>query len=168
MTVKTKESAHSHCVLDPGCGAREVFEVVTGRWGPLAIMALEEGKKRHGELGRELEGISQKLLIQTLRNLERNGLIEREGVTRPTVPIRGLSSHRVGGLEAYCLSSLRVQMVLAPCCGHRLSQIHEAPHFFRRYRIYASVQEEAHVEPWRSVARYVPDAVRIRVPLVEE
>jgi hypothetical protein len=58
-------------------------------------------------------------------------------------------------------------MVLAPCCGHRLSQIHEAPHFFRRYRIYASVQEEAHAEPRRSVARYVPYTVRIRIPLVE-
>jgi DNA-binding HxlR family transcriptional regulator len=76
--VETTESAHSHCVLDPGCGAREVFEVVSGRWGPLAIMALKEGKKRHGELRRELEGVSQKMLIQTLRNLERNGLVERE------------------------------------------------------------------------------------------
>jgi DNA-binding HxlR family transcriptional regulator len=82
--VETTESAHSHCVLDPGCGAREVFEVVSGRWGPLAIMALKEGKKRHGELRRELEGVSQKMLIQTLRNLERNGLVERE--VHPVVP----------------------------------------------------------------------------------
>jgi DNA-binding HxlR family transcriptional regulator len=82
--VETTESAHSHCVLDPRCGAREVFEVVSGRWGPLAIMALKTGKKRHGELRRELEGISQKMLIQTLRNLERNGLVERE--VHPVVP----------------------------------------------------------------------------------
>ena len=47
-------------------------------------MALKEGKKRHGELKRELEGISQKMLIQTLRNLERNGLVERE--VHPVVP----------------------------------------------------------------------------------
>src|ERR687893_1033544 len=83
-TVETTESAHSHCVLDAGRGAREVFEVVSGRWGPLAIMALKEGKKRHGELRRELEGVSQKMLIQTLRNLERNGLVERE--VHPVVP----------------------------------------------------------------------------------
>jgi DNA-binding HxlR family transcriptional regulator len=82
--VETAESAHSHCVLDPGCGAREVFEVVSGRWGPLAIMALKEGKKRHGELRRELEGVSQKMLIQTLRNLEHNGLVVRE--VHPVVP----------------------------------------------------------------------------------
>jgi DNA-binding HxlR family transcriptional regulator len=72
--VETTESAHSHCVLDPRCGAREVFEAVTGRWGPLVVKALKGGKRRHGELRRELEGVSQKMLIQTLRNLERNGL----------------------------------------------------------------------------------------------
>ena len=74
----------SHCVLDPRCGAREVFEAVTGRWGPLVVMALKGGKRRHGELRRELEGVSQKMLIQTLRNLERNGLVERE--VYPVVP----------------------------------------------------------------------------------
>ena len=82
--MDSAESAHSHCVLDPGCGAREVFEVVSGRWGPLAIMALKGVKKRHGELRRELEGVSQKMLIQTLRNLEHNGLVERE--VHPVVP----------------------------------------------------------------------------------
>lgn len=55
--VETTESAHSRCVLDPGCGAREVFEVGTGGWGPLAIMALLEGRERHGKLRRELEGV---------------------------------------------------------------------------------------------------------------
>ncbi len=78
------ENAHSHCVLDPKCGAREVFEVVSGRWGPLVIMALKGRTRRHGELRRELVGVSQKMLIQTLRNLERNGLVERE--VYPVVP----------------------------------------------------------------------------------
>lgn len=76
--------AHSHCVLDPGCASRKVFEAVSGRWGPLVIMALKEQIKRHGELRRELEGISQKMLIQTLRNLEHNGLVERK--VYPVVP----------------------------------------------------------------------------------
>jgi DNA-binding HxlR family transcriptional regulator len=82
--VDTIKDAHSHCVLDPGCASRKVFEVVSGRWGPLVIMALKEKTKRHGELRRELEGISQKMLIQTLRNLEHNGLVERE--VYPVVP----------------------------------------------------------------------------------
>jgi DNA-binding HxlR family transcriptional regulator len=80
---KTAE-AHSHCVLDPGCASRKVFEAASGRWGPLVIMALKGETKRHGELRRELEGISQKMLIQTLRNLEHNGLVERE--VYPVVP----------------------------------------------------------------------------------
>jgi DNA-binding HxlR family transcriptional regulator len=80
---KTAE-AHSHCVLDPGCASRKVFEVVSGRWGPLVIMALKDETKRHGELRRELKGVSQKMLIQTLRSLEHNGLVERE--VYPVVP----------------------------------------------------------------------------------
>ena len=51
--MEITESAHSHCVLDPRCGAREVFKAVTGRWGPLVVMALKGGKGRHGELRRE-------------------------------------------------------------------------------------------------------------------
>jgi hypothetical protein len=47
-------------------------------------MALKDETKRHGELRRELKGISQKMLIQTLRNLEHNGLVERE--VYPVVP----------------------------------------------------------------------------------
>jgi len=82
--VDDTRDAHSHCVLDPRCASRRVFEAVSGRWGPLVIMALKEDTKRHGELRRELKGISQKMLIQTLRNLEHNGLVARE--VYPVVP----------------------------------------------------------------------------------
>ena len=93
---KTAE-AHSHCVLDPGCASRKVFEAVSGRWGPLVIMALKGETKRHGELRRELKGISQKMLIQTLRNLEHNGIVKRE--VYPVVPL-GASLQPL--LEAIC------------------------------------------------------------------
>ena len=72
--MDTIKNVHSHCVLNPGCASRKVFEVISGRWEPPVIMALKDETKRHGEL----EGISQKMLIQTLRNLEHNGLVERE------------------------------------------------------------------------------------------
>jgi DNA-binding HxlR family transcriptional regulator len=76
---KTESSDHVHCVLDPGCASRRLFEVVSGKWSPLVVMALKGGgKKRYGELRRELRGVSQKMLIQTLRQLETNGLVERE------------------------------------------------------------------------------------------
>jgi hypothetical protein len=58
-------------------------------------------------------------------------------------------------------------MVLTPRCGHRPTQVRKRPNVFRCYRAHASVQKEANVEPWGGVARYVPDAIRIRVPLVE-
>ena len=84
-TIKKTESEHVHCVLDPGCASRRLFEAVSGKWSPLVVMALKDGgKRRHGVLRRELGGISQKMLIQTLRQLERNGLVERE--VHPVVP----------------------------------------------------------------------------------
>jgi DNA-binding HxlR family transcriptional regulator len=68
-----------------GASSRRLFEAVSGKWSPLVVMALEDGgKKRHGELRRELRGVSQKMLIQTLRQLETNGLVERE--VYPVVP----------------------------------------------------------------------------------
>ena len=78
------QAQHDHCVLDPACASRRLFEAISGKWSPLVMMALKDGKKRHGELRRGLGGISQKMLIQTLRNLERNGLVERK--VYPVVP----------------------------------------------------------------------------------
>ena len=79
------QAQHDHCVLDPACASRRLFEAISGKWSPLMVMALKDGgKKRHGELRRELGGISQKMLIQTLRDLERNGLVERK--VYPVVP----------------------------------------------------------------------------------
>ncbi len=79
------QAQHVHCVLDPACASRRLFEAISGKWSPLVMMALKDGgKKRHGELRRELGGVSQKMLIQTLRDLERNGLVERE--VHPVVP----------------------------------------------------------------------------------
>ena len=65
------EAGHVHCVLDPGCASRRRFEAVSGKWAPLVVMALKgAGKRRNGEPRRELRGVSQKMLIQTLRQLE--------------------------------------------------------------------------------------------------
>jgi len=84
--VNETEGAHSHCVLDPGCASRRVFEAVSGRGGPLVIMAVKAGTKTHGVLRRELRGVSQKVLSQTLRNLGGSGLVKRE--VHPVVPPR--------------------------------------------------------------------------------
>jgi DNA-binding HxlR family transcriptional regulator len=51
----------------------------------LVIVALEDGTLRFSELRRSIDGISQKMLTQTLRALERDGIVEREVI--PTVPV---------------------------------------------------------------------------------
>jgi DNA-binding HxlR family transcriptional regulator len=64
-------------VLDPNCGSRRVLEVVAQKWVALVVYALIDGRRRHGELRRTIGGISQKMLTQTLRTMERDGLVRR-------------------------------------------------------------------------------------------
>uniref|UniRef100_UPI0039BF06A3 winged helix-turn-helix transcriptional regulator n=1 Tax=Lentzea alba TaxID=2714351 RepID=UPI0039BF06A3 len=68
------------------CPCRDLLDMVASKWTALAIGALEDGPKRFGELKRRLDGVSQKMLTQTLRTLERDGLVTR--TVYPTVPLR--------------------------------------------------------------------------------
>jgi len=60
------------------CGLDAVLDVVGGKWKALILWELEDGPRRTGELRRRVEGISEKVLIQQLRDLEGAGLIHRE------------------------------------------------------------------------------------------
>ncbi len=64
-------------VFDPGCPSRRVLDRVSDKWMLLVIGALEPGKRRFSELRREIGDVSQKMLTQTLRSMERDGLVER-------------------------------------------------------------------------------------------
>ncbi|MCP9487581.1 MAG: helix-turn-helix transcriptional regulator [Gaiellaceae bacterium MAG52_C11] len=64
-------------VLDQRCESRQALERVADKWTALVVYALLAGPRRHGELRRMIEGISQKMLTQTLRSMERDGLLER-------------------------------------------------------------------------------------------
>lgn len=66
--------------------AREMLGRVADAWTLLVIDALESGEKRFGQLRREIQGISQKMLTHTLRQLERDGLVTR--TVHPVVPPR--------------------------------------------------------------------------------
>ncbi|WP_019874633.1 winged helix-turn-helix transcriptional regulator [Sporichthya polymorpha] len=68
------------------CPSRQVLDRVGDRWTILILRSLAGGPRRFTELAREIEGISQKMLTQTLRGLERDGLITR--TVTPTVPVR--------------------------------------------------------------------------------
>ncbi|MDA2803477.1 winged helix-turn-helix transcriptional regulator [Nocardiopsis suaedae] len=60
------------------CGLDAAFAVVGGKWKALLLWELAQGVRRFGELRRALEGISEKMLIQQLREMEHDGLVHRE------------------------------------------------------------------------------------------
>jgi len=71
-------------VFERACPSRATLEHATGRWGLLALVALLDGTIRFNALRRRVDGISEKMLSQTLQALERDGLVLREA--RPTIP----------------------------------------------------------------------------------
>ena len=71
-------------VFDAHCGSQRVLALIANRWTALAIYALADGTHRYSELRRRIGGISQKMLTQTLRRLEREGLVERRPY--PVIP----------------------------------------------------------------------------------
>src|SRR3982751_496713 len=78
-------SAFPEQVFTQGCPTREVLDHVMSKWAPLLLAALSDGEPlRWSELRRRAEGISEKMLAQTLRQLEVDGLVRREA--RPVVP----------------------------------------------------------------------------------
>ncbi|MET0974581.1 MAG: helix-turn-helix domain-containing protein [Leifsonia sp.] len=68
------------------CATRTVLDHITSKWGVLVLLALSRRTLRWGELRRSIEGISEKMLAQTLRTLESDGFVLREA--RPVIPPR--------------------------------------------------------------------------------
>jgi DNA-binding HxlR family transcriptional regulator len=64
-------------VFTEACPSRAILELIADKWTLLILPALRRGAKRNGELMRQIGGVSQKMLTQTLRELERNGLVAR-------------------------------------------------------------------------------------------
>lgn len=67
------------------CPTRQVLSRIADKWSMLVLLALEPGTLRFSELRRSVEGVTQKMLTQTLRGLERDGLVTRTAY--PTVPV---------------------------------------------------------------------------------
>jgi DNA-binding HxlR family transcriptional regulator len=59
------------------CPTRNVLDRIGDKWSILIVMTLAERKRRFGELRREISDISQRMLTQTLRDLQRDGLVSR-------------------------------------------------------------------------------------------
>ena len=72
-------------VLEESCATRQALERLTAKWRVLLIYALLAGPQRNAELQRRLPGITQKVLTETLRGMESDGLVERQ-VLKHSVP----------------------------------------------------------------------------------
>ncbi|AYF97608.1 winged helix-turn-helix transcriptional regulator [Protaetiibacter intestinalis] len=88
MTVSLRElrqlPGFDDTLLTDGCPTRVVLDHVTSKWGVLVLLALSDGTHRWGELRRAVDGISEKMLAQTLRILEADGFVLRDA--HPTIP----------------------------------------------------------------------------------
>ncbi|MER6499008.1 helix-turn-helix domain-containing protein [Streptomyces sp. NPDC001455] len=82
----------------PMCPSRLVLEHVTSRWGVLVLAALLERSYRFSELRRQVGGVSEKMLAQTLQTLERDGFVHRDA--KPVIPPRVDYSLTLLGREA--------------------------------------------------------------------
>lgn len=72
--------------LKATCSTQRALDIIADKWTTLVVHLLSQGTFRYSDLHRAIEGISQKMLTQTLRNLEANGLVTR--TVYPEVPPR--------------------------------------------------------------------------------
>ncbi|MBL7499360.1 helix-turn-helix transcriptional regulator [Frankia sp. CNm7] len=68
------------------CPSRQVLDAISDKWVCLVLSALATGPRRYGQLQDEIAGVSPKMLTQTLRSLERDGLVDRTVTAQ--VPVR--------------------------------------------------------------------------------
>ncbi|MFI0446063.1 winged helix-turn-helix transcriptional regulator [Actinomadura sp. 6N118] len=80
------EAAVAYDAYIAECPTRQLLDRISDKWVSLVVNALAGGPLRYGELARVVASISQKMLTQTLRNLERDGLVSR--TVTPSVPVR--------------------------------------------------------------------------------
>jgi len=93
-------------VYEADCPTRQVLDRIGDKWTSLTVGMLGDGPKRFSELKRGIGGISQKMLTQTLRNLERDGLVKR--TIYPEIPPRVEYSLTPLG-ETFCAPLLAIQ-----------------------------------------------------------
>lgn len=87
MTAQTQRELEKQAydVFMANCPTRQVMATIGGKWSALVVVALAERPHRFSELRRHIAGVSQKMLTQTLRELERDGLLTRRA--EATVPV---------------------------------------------------------------------------------
>lgn len=77
MRVTNLEVTHEPNVYAANCPTRVALDLIADKWTALIVGLLAPGPQRFAVLARQIGGISQKMLTQTLRNMERDGLVQR-------------------------------------------------------------------------------------------
>jgi len=67
-------------VMSAKCPSRTLLSHATSKWGVLVLLALQDGTMRFSALRRRIEGVSERMLAQTLRDLEGDGFIDRKAL----------------------------------------------------------------------------------------
>ncbi len=84
--ARREESRAAYNAFMAACPSRQVLSTISDKWVCLVIRSLADGPHRYSELSTRIAGVSQKMLTQTLRSLERDGLVTR--TVTPSVPVR--------------------------------------------------------------------------------
>lgn len=84
METTNDQQEHRYDAYLAQCPCRSLLDVIANKWTALIVGALLTGEHRFGELRRQIEGVSQKVLTANLRALERNGFVTRR--VYPTSP----------------------------------------------------------------------------------
>ncbi|MFE5941479.1 winged helix-turn-helix transcriptional regulator [Streptomyces sp. NPDC056480] len=87
------------------CRARLAFDLLSNTWNAVVLWSLRRGPSRHGELREHIGGISSKVLTETLRRLEFNGLVERRvedgAPARISYELTGLGRTLLGPIDTF-------------------------------------------------------------------
>jgi DNA-binding HxlR family transcriptional regulator len=83
---RRREEREDYDAFMADCPSRQLLDRLSDKWVGLILAALADGERRYSELSRKIAGVSQKMLTQTLRNLERDGILIRS--ITPSVPVR--------------------------------------------------------------------------------
>ncbi len=86
MTTDELSTLYPDGVFPAACASRTLLDHVVSKWGVLVLVSLAERPHRWSELRRRAQGISEKMLAQTLKTLEADGLVHRE--QQPVMPPR--------------------------------------------------------------------------------
>jgi DNA-binding HxlR family transcriptional regulator len=93
-------------LLVQACPSRRALDLIADKWSVLTLYAIGTGISRNGQLRREIEGVTQKMLTRTLRDLERSGLVHRavfdESPARVEYTLTGLGLSLLAVVQRLC------------------------------------------------------------------